>query len=79
MGKGGFKVVCLYPDIDVQCSINLKKYETYTVIQEHYGGLDNKGQYYIDNFWYSKKCFVSLCDFRRQKIEHLKTKIYVDS
>ena len=74
MGKFGLNVVCLYPELDKFGFDNLKKYETYTVM-EVLGDINDKGLYYINNFWYSKKCFVSLCDFRRQKIEHLKTKI----
>lgn len=76
MKEHNFKVVCLYPELDAFCFLNLEKYNTYNVSEDHYGGIDNKGQYYINNFWYSKKCFVSLCDVRKQKIEHLKTKIY---
>lgn len=75
MGKCGFKVVCLYPEIEESCTKRLKKYHTYTVIEEHYGGIDNKGQYYINNFWFSKLCFVPLHQLRKDKIEHLKTKI----
>jgi len=53
-------------------------YKIYDVksIEEHYGGIDNKGQYYINNFWFSKLCFVSLYELRNEKIEQLKTKIY---
>jgi len=33
MGKCGFKVVCLYPEIEESCTKRLKKYHTYTVIK----------------------------------------------
>jgi len=75
MEKYGLKVVCLYPELDPRCFIMLNKYNIYTVIQDHYGVIDNKGQYYINNFWFSKLCFIPLHQLRKDKIEHLKTKI----
>lgn len=63
-----FKVVCLYPELDPYCLGHLEKDKIYMVTESHYGGIDNKGQYRINGWWFSSSCFIKIDEYRNKRL-----------
>ena len=60
-------VICLYPERDNYYHLEINS--IHEVTEEHYGGFDNKGQYLISGWWFSKICFITIEEWRDRQLK----------